>query len=145
VDPLALAALVVGVLAVALAIGPFGAWALDVLRWWRRRDPLTLEVRPHPHRPDALFVSIATRSTERLPLAVLAFRATDGTEAWGPQVQNETVDPNDDEVVVLVDAAMLPPLGGGAVWASVWVKDRDDHEQRVPIPPGLAARIGRTS
>jgi hypothetical protein len=140
---LAILGVALGVIAIALAMPSFGFWIQSVIRWRRRRDPLRIEVGPNAHRDDAIFVTITTVGFEPLPLAVMAFRSSDGTEGWGPKIQRETVEPASDGLILLVKRDEMPVLAPSARWESVWVKDQDDHERREPIPPELAARVAR--
>ncbi len=88
-------------------------------------------------------MTITTLGPEPLPLSVLAFRSSDGTEESGPEIQREIMEPKSDGLTILLERDKMPELAPGARWVSIWVKDQDDREKREPILPELAMRLAR--
>jgi hypothetical protein len=113
-------------LALTLVFGMVATLALlpGARRWYRNRRPLRVEVSPHPHRQDAVFVAVTTVGDRLLQLGWCAANASDGggyPVETTPSILREPLDPDSDGVIVMLERDKMPP--NDLFWKSVTVFD----------------------
>ena len=142
--------IILGVVAIAATVifglPPFLQSIQAVVRWQRRRDPLRIEVSPHP-LVDRILVTVTNRGDRTLELAWGALRATDGSEpllsqilprAW--EIFGVKVEPISES-----DGYTFPLLRewtpAGTTWTGIHIYDKSGHHRFERIASNLSTRI----